>query len=218
MGPGITGKVGFSDFAHTPDQGAQIAQAFGSIGEARYPNSEVVSSIEPDPDRSDERKVIRVLEVAMGLFVSTLKLNATAYSMHQFCSKIRDVFPVPVDDVVVEASTAFLYLQTVNDIMGKRFANRVAKAMSTKFKAPAQDVMSRVARLSALVDSHDGGEEFHEFITRVVRSMLSEAGCPTEDPQVLREGVMHFQAAMSPMKEHLMGIKSQNTWVLRRAS
>lgn len=154
----------------------------------------------------------------MGLFVSRLKLRAAAGSMHQFCPRVKMIFPVAVDEPAVEASTAFLYLQTARDVLGRRFASSLARQLASKFRAPKREQMVRVARISAMADAHGGDEEFHEFITRVVKALLQEAGCPTNDPETLRECFTYFQEAVGPMKEHLMGIKNQNTWVLRRAA
>lgn len=153
----------------------------------------------------------------MGLFVSNVKLKAAAGSMHQFCPKVRCIFPTVVDDAVVEAATAFLYLQTANDILGRHFANKLARALIDKFRSPAREQMARISRMSAMLDSAGACREFHEFITRVVQCLLQEAGCSTNDQATLRECFQSFQEVVMPMKDHLMGIKKQNTFIMKRA-
>ena len=78
--------------------------------------------------------------------------------------------------------------------------------------------MQRVTSLSLQVQTRGRQEEFHEFITRIVRCFLQEAGCPSSDPELLRECFIRFQDAVTPMKQHLAGIKKQNTWIMRQAA
>jgi hypothetical protein len=70
-----------------------------------------------------------------------------------------------------------------------------------------------------MVDNHvSGSAEFHEFITCVVKCLHKEAGCPTNDPELLRASFTSFQEAVGPMKDHLVGIKNQNSWIMKRAA
>ncbi len=52
----------------------------------------------------------------MGFLVNDRKLKAAIGSMHQFCHNVREIFPGDVDDRVVEASTAYLYMSLVHDL------------------------------------------------------------------------------------------------------
>lgn len=154
----------------------------------------------------------------MWLFISKLKLRAAAGSMHQFCGKVSDIFPEEVSREVVESTTTFLYLQMANEILGRRFASRLAGCLIERVAASPEALKKRVIQLSSRVENRGRHEEFHEYITRLVGCLLTEAGCPSDDPEVLRDCFIVFQEAVSPMKEHFEGIKNQNTWVLRRAA
>lgn len=154
----------------------------------------------------------------MGLFVNKLKLRAAAGSMQQFTCKVNDIFPEEVGSEVVEATTTFLYLQMADEILGRRFASRLAGCLIERVAISPEELKKRVIQLSANVENRGRHEEFHVYITRLVGCLLQEAGCPSDDPEVLRDCFIRFQEAVSPMKEHFEGIKNQNTWVLRRAA
>lgn len=154
----------------------------------------------------------------MGLFINKLKLRAAAGSMQQFCCKVCDIFPEEVSSEVVEATTTFLYLQMANEILGRRFAARLAGCLIERVVGSPEELKRRVIQLSTTVENRGRHEEFHVYITRLVGCLLKEAGCPSDDPEVLRDCFIQFQEAVSPMQEHFEGIKNQNTWVLRRAA
>ena len=82
----------------------------------------------------------------MGLFVSKAKLKAATYSMHQFCPNVKTIFPMSeVDEVVVEASTLFLYLQTARDVLGVRFARTLAEMLQQRLRSNPEHVPRRIS-------------------------------------------------------------------------
>lgn len=154
----------------------------------------------------------------MGLFVNKTKLNAAVFSMPQFCPIVRTIFPVAVNDTVVEAATFFLYLQVARDTMGKRFAVRLGEELIERTRVPRDEVSKIVTKLSQQVASIPPNIEFHENVSRMISFLLDEAGCSTTDEEVLRICFSRFDSAVSGIKQHLDGIKSQNVRVLKRAS
>ena len=154
----------------------------------------------------------------MGLFVNKTKLNAAVYSMPQFCPIVRTIFPVSVNDTVVEAATFFLYLQVARDTMGKRFAVRLGEELIERTRVPRDEVSKIVTKLSQQVASIPPNIEFHEHVSRMISFLLAEAGCSTTDEEVLQICFSRFDSAVSGIKQHLDGIKTQNVRVLKRAS
>lgn len=154
----------------------------------------------------------------MGLFVNKTKLNAAVFSMPQFCPIVRTIFPVAVNDTVVEAATFFLYLQVARDTMGKRFAVRLGEELIERTRVPRDEVSKIVTKLSQQVASIPPNIEFHENVSRMISFLLDEAGCSTTDEEVLRICFSRFDSAVSGIKQHLDGIRSQNVRVLKRAS
>ena len=70
----------------------------------------------------------------MGFLVNDRKLKAAVASMHQFCHEVREIFPGDVDDRVVEAATAYLYVSLVRDLFGPRFAAKLQKKLHMRLK------------------------------------------------------------------------------------
>ena len=155
----------------------------------------------------------------MGLFVSKAKLKAATYSMHQFCPHVKTIFPIPdVEESVIEASTLFLYLQTARDVLGARFAGSLAEMLQHRLRSNPDRVVAIVSRLSSRIEPLQSHEEYHVFITRIIHSLLSEAGCDTQDQAAMQGCFARFQAAADPIRDHLKGIKRQNVWVMKRAA
>ena len=67
----------------------------------------------------------------MGLFSKERKMKAAAASMHQFCQEVRHMFPGDVDDRVIEASTAYIYVKMTQDLFGNRFASKPSAGCGT---------------------------------------------------------------------------------------
>ena len=157
-------------------------------------------------------------ELDMSLLINKTKLNAAVYSMPQFCPIVRTIFPVPVDDTLAEAATFFLYLQVARDTMGKRFAIKLGERLIENTRASREEIAECVTRLSQQVATIPPKVEFHQHVTLVITFLLAEGKCPTTDEEVLRTCFSRFQSAVSGIKQHLDGIKSQNVRVLKRAS
>jgi hypothetical protein len=138
----------------------------------------------------------------MGLFIDPLKLKAAARSMQQFCPAVRNVFPGPVRDVVVEASTVFLYVLVCHQVFGKRFTRELRG-----FVAAYEQSLAQYAT--------DKDHEFRERIRGLITVMFTEAGYPANDPQIVSDAFTPFETAMRAIKTHLTGIKQQNHFVLK---
>ena len=49
-----------------------------------------------------------------------------------------------------------------------------------------------------------------------IKALLAEAGFPADDVEALRKSYGKFEHVIRDMRDHLMGIKEQNDFVLRK--
>jgi len=163
----------------------------------------------------------------MALLIDGLKVRAAAGSMHQFCPVVRDVFPGEADDKVVESITLFLYLNLARDIFGRRFTRSLAGRLCgcLKFTSPAE-VRSRLGRMSrkatrvrefaeSMRRSKTPETSFHNHIASIVQTMLAEAGQPNMSADERARTFERFDAAVRKMKDHLLGIRRQNHFLMK---
>lgn len=153
----------------------------------------------------------------MGFFISKSKLKAATNSMHQFCPIVRTIYPHQVDEVVVEASTLFLYLRMSREIMGPRFTKKLAEKLMDKTRCPRDELITRVLRLGKKIEARHKHEEFHTYITRFVKDLLGDVNIQMEDEEQRQECFQRFINVVTPIRNHMEGIKRQNDWVLQPA-
>lgn len=157
---------------------------------------------------------------------SSVKLQAAAKSMHQFCNAVRAIYPADVRDDVVEAATGYLYLSVSSDVFGRRAAQRLRRGIcrQLKYLTPTeftrcierlalQAEAFRVSESSALT-SADEITPVQLAVNSAIRSMLIEAGLPHADSTTLRECFPKFGHAAERIKSHLAGIRRQNRWLI----
>lgn len=165
----------------------------------------------------------------MALIVNRVKLSAAAGSMHQFCSTVRNIFPTPPSDEVVEAATVFLYLQVAREVFGGRFATRLRAALRPIYKfASAPIIDSCVVRIERELEDrhamtartaslHMPGDAFARSVANAIRSLIVSAGLAAEpDEETLRASYPRFEEAVRSVKRHLQGIHDQSGFILRR--
>ena len=163
----------------------------------------------------------------MGFLINDRKLKAAAASMHQFCQNVREIFPGDVDDSVVEASTLYLYASLSRDLFGQRFATKLQKKLQGRLKySTSAEIEGHVARIAkhseALERAGDGDtpdgtadDAVRAHVTSTIDAMLSDAGFPSNDQEVLKRGYDRFERAIKAMREHLLGIRDQNHFLMR---
>ncbi|MFK7959518.1 MAG: hypothetical protein AB8G96_03260 [Phycisphaerales bacterium] len=164
----------------------------------------------------------------MGLFINGHRLKAAAFSLHQFCGAVRTIFPDLVDDRVVEAVTAFLYLRVAEETFGRRFAAALrSRARETYKFSDWSEIESRIARIEHNIEAFDATsaeldpalmaeEEFTRHVRSVIRSILLEANNPWQDTNIVRHTFPRFENAVVRIQKHLEGIKGQSTFLMRR--
>ena len=162
----------------------------------------------------------------MGFLIDRLKLKAAASSMHQFCPVVRGVFPDEADNKVVESITLFLYLNLAKDVFGPRFTKALGRRLCAhlKFTTPCEArtrlgrFSRRAGRVRSTADSmlsHKTPElMFQNHIASVVHTMLSEAGQDPSDSEERAQAFERFDATVRRMKEHLIGIRKQNHFLM----
>lgn len=161
------------------------------------------------------------------MLVNDRKLKAATGSMHQFCQEVREVFPGDVDDRVVEAATAYLYLSLARDLFGQRFASKLQKRLGERLKystpAEVEGHMVRITRHAEAMEkamaaqTHDKSPEeiVRNHVTAVIEAMLADAGFPTNDPATFKKAYPVFDAAIKSIRTHLLGIKEQNHFLMK---
>ncbi len=163
----------------------------------------------------------------MGFLINDRKLKAAMGSMHQFCQEVREVFPGEVDDRVVEAATAYLYLSLTRDLFGPRFASKLQKRLAgrLKYSTPAE-VDGHIARITKQSEAlekamasgtHDrsADEIVRAHVTSVIEAMLSDAGFKGDDPEVLKRSYPCFEKTIKEIRKHLIAIKEQNNYLMK---
>lgn len=163
----------------------------------------------------------------MGLFGNDRKLKAAANSMHQFCQEVRHMFPGDVDDRVIEASTAYIYIQMAHDLFGHRFASRLQRRLRNQLKyATPAELEGRVAgitrhaegleRAALQMSSDHSPEEICRLHTScVIESLLVIAGFDVGKPEVTKTAYIRFEEIIQDIRKHLLGIKEQNYFLMR---
>ncbi len=163
----------------------------------------------------------------MGLLINDRKLKAAVNSMHQFCQEVRTVFPGEVDDRVVEAATAYLYLSLARDLFGPRFSSKLQKRLAARLKystpAEVEGHIARITKHSEALEkamasaSHDRSAEeiVRAHVTSVIEAMLGDAGFNGDDPEVLKKSYPCFETTIKEMRKHLIGIKEQNNYLMK---
>jgi hypothetical protein len=163
----------------------------------------------------------------MGFFLDRLKLKAALHSMHQYLSPVRGMFPGDVSDEVVEAATYFLYVRIARDVFTPRFAATLSRRLkyNLKFNDPSTAVghVKRIGRraekmrkaLRSSSASRAPEIEFENNVRSVISSLLAEANLPANDPEVLKVAFREFDNAVRQIKQHLLGIKKQNHFIMR---
>lgn len=163
------------------------------------------------------------------LGVDKLKLKAAASSMHQFCPFVRTLFPGHPTDDVIEASTVFLYMNLSREVFGKRFVEKLNEQLSEKYRyGPPIEIDLRVKRIenrlalmrrSSETNGDNQGtlhEQFTAHVRCVIRSMLAEAGPELDSPELVKLIFPRFEDTVRRMKDHLMGIKNQARFVMKK--
>ncbi len=163
----------------------------------------------------------------MSFLVNDRKLTAAIGSMHQFCHNVREIFPGDVDDRVVEASTAYLYLSLVHDLFGSRVASKLHKKLHARLKySNAAEVEGHIARIAKHSEGlekgvdHASAERTAEEIVRahvlaVIEAMLSDAGFKDADREQSAKAYTQFERAIKEMRSHLLAIKEQNNFLMK---
>jgi len=163
----------------------------------------------------------------MGFLVNDRKLKAAAASMHQFCHEVREIFPGDVDDRVVEAATAYLYVSLVRDLFGHRFGSKLQKKLHTRLKySTSAEVEGHIARITRDSGAMEKGLDTHaperspEDIVRahvlsVIDAMLTDAGFKNPDREQAAKAYTKFEVAIKAMRSHLLGIKEQNYFLMK---
>ncbi len=166
----------------------------------------------------------------MGLLINDRKVKAAAGSMHQFCQPVRAIFPGSVSDGVVEAATIYLYMNLARDLFGLRFANKLQRKLRRSLKyGSAKEVEARISaivRQSAALEkaaAMKGGSRSPDDVVRahvvsVIEAMLNDAGFRGEDPEIARKAYEPFERTVKEMRRHLVGIKEQNSFLMRSKS
>ncbi len=162
------------------------------------------------------------------MIVNDRKLKAAALSMHQFCQEVRCIFPGDVDDRVVEAVTAYLYLSLARDLFGHRFALRLQKRLrgNLKYSSPAEveGHLARIAKHSECLERAAASESADDrtpeevcraHTTAVIEAMLADAGFQTFDAADGKKAYIKFEAAIMVIRKHLVGIKEQNYFLMK---
>jgi len=163
----------------------------------------------------------------MGLLVNERKLKAAALSMHQFCQEVRCIFPGDVDDRVIEAATAYLYVSLARDLFGHRFAIRLQKRLrgGLKYSTPAE-VEGHVARIARHSESLEKAaasqstdrtpdEVCRAHTEAVIEAMLADAGFKDVAADEGKKAYIKFEAAIHVIRKHLVGIKEQNYFLMK---
>jgi hypothetical protein len=166
----------------------------------------------------------------MGLLVNERKLKAAAFSMHQFCHEVRGVFPGEVDDRAVEASTVYLYVSLARDLFGHRFAAKLQRRLlgNLKYTTPAE-VEGQLVRINkhsealeravAARSSDRTPEEVCRAHTEaVIDAMLGDAGFKGIDHETSKKTYIKFEEAIMVIRKHLLGIRDQNTFLMKTKS
>ena len=163
----------------------------------------------------------------MGFLINDRKLKAALGSMHQFCHNVREIFPGDVDDRVVEASTAYLYMSLVNDLFGSRFATKLQRKLHSRLKyTNAAEIEGHIARISKHSEGlekgvdHASADRTAEQIVRahvlaVIEAMLSDAGFKSADREQSAKAYIQFERAIKEMRSHLLAIKEQNNFLMK---
>lgn len=164
----------------------------------------------------------------MGFLTNDRKVKAAAGSMHQFCQPVRAIFPGSVSDSVVEAATIYLYVNLARDLFGLRYANKLQRRLRRTLKySSAKEIEARIAaivRQSAVLEKaaavKGGGSRSPDDVVRahvvsVIEAMLNDAGFRGEDPEIARKAYEPFERTVKDMRRHLMGIKEQNSFLMR---
>lgn len=166
----------------------------------------------------------------MSLFGNDRKLKAAASSMHQFCQEVRHMFPGDVDDRVIEASTAFIYVKMAQDLFGARFAQRLMRRLRTQLKyATPAELEGRIVginkhaegleRTASQLTGDTSPEEMCRLHTScVIEALLALAGFDGNDPQVAKNAYLSFEEIILDMRKHLLGIKDQNFFLMKNKS
>ena len=163
----------------------------------------------------------------MGLLINDRKLKAAAGSMHQFCQDVRGVFPGDVDDRVVEAATAYLYMSLTRDLFGQRFTTKLQKRLAggLKYSTPAE-IEGHMIRISRQAEALEKGMAAHthdtspdeivrNHVTAVIEAMLTDAGFRGYDPDTLKRAYPLFDNAIKSMRSHLLALKEQNFFLMK---
>jgi hypothetical protein len=164
------------------------------------------------------------------LLVNDRKLKAAAFSMHQFCQEVRQIFPGDVDDRIVEAATVYLYMSLARDLFGQRFANKLQKRLrgNLKYSTPAE-VEGHVARITKRseamerAEAEKAGDRSAEELCRahtaaVIDAMLDDAGFQDTDTDASKKAYIKFEEAIRVIRKHLVGIKDQNYFLMKSKS
>ena len=163
----------------------------------------------------------------MGFLGNDRKLKAAAASMHQFCHEVREIFPGDVDDRIVEAATAYLYVSLVGDLFGQRFAAKLQKKLHTRLKySTSAEVEGHIARITKDAGAMEKGLDANspdrspEDIVRahvlsVIDAMLTDAGFKNSDREQAAKAYTKFEVAIKTMRSHLLGIKDQNYFLMK---
>ncbi len=163
----------------------------------------------------------------MGLFSNERKMKAAAASMHQFCQEVRHMFPGDVDDRVIEASTAYIYVKMTQDLFGNRFASKLQRRLRNQLKyATPSELEGRIAGISRhaegleqaasqIASDHSPDEMCRLHTSCVIEALLALAGFNGNDPQVTKQAYMRFEEIIRDMRKHLIGIKEQNYFLMK---
>ncbi len=163
----------------------------------------------------------------MGLFINDRKLKAAASSMHQFCQEVRCIFPGQADDRVVEAATAYLYVQLAHDLFGVRFARKLSRKLraNLKYVTPAElegrvagigrYVMAMEESVSSVASGKTPEEICRLHVSCTVEALLTSAGYNGNDQEVGRKAYPRFEEVIRNMRKHLLGIREQNYFLMK---
>jgi hypothetical protein len=163
----------------------------------------------------------------MGLLINDRKLKAATGSMHQFCQPVREIFPGEVDDRVVESVTLYLYTSLTRDLFGARFGNKLQKRLLPRLKyttsAEVQGHMARITKHSSALEkveestgqTRSPDEAVRAHVASTIEAFLSDAGFATSDQAVLQKAYDRFERCIKVMREHLIGIREQNYFLMK---
>ena len=163
----------------------------------------------------------------MGLFTDDRKVKAAARSMHQFLPEMRGLFPEAVQDWVVEASLVFMYRRMCHEVYGHRFVERWDGHVHDLYKyATAPEVNAQILKVAKLAESYEGVDDtllpddavvtdYEHRIRCMIRAIFNGAGCPGDDPEIIRSSFAPVESLMKKIASHLAGIKKQNPFVMR---